>query len=84
MSKTLEVKNVSKKFNTINGEIEAIKNISLEIDEGDFIAIVGTSGCGKSTLLSIMADLEKASAGEIIYNKKKSSYWLYATRRCFV
>lgn len=70
MNKILEIKNISKKFNTLNGEIEAIKNVSLEINEGDFVAIVGSSGCGKSTLLSIMADLEKASTGEIIYNKK--------------
>lgn len=68
MNKLLEVKNISKKFNTINGEIEAIDNISLDINEGDFIAIVGTSGCGKSTLLSIMAGLEKQSKGEISYS----------------
>lgn len=67
MSKILEVKNINKKFNTLKGEIEAIDNISFEINEGDFIAIVGTSGCGKSTLLSIMAGLENTSNGEIIY-----------------
>lgn len=67
MTKILEVKDLNKKFNTINGEIEAIKDISFEIDEGDFVAIVGTSGCGKSTLLSILADLEKPSNGKITY-----------------
>lgn len=71
MNKILEVKNISKKFNTINGEIEAITNISLDINEGEFIAIVGTSGCGKSTLLSIMAGLENASNGEIKYKIEK-------------
>lgn len=68
MTRILEVKNISKKYNTINGEIEAIKDISFDVDEGDFVAIVGTSGCGKSTLLSILAGLEIASKGEIIYN----------------
>lgn len=68
MTRILEVKNISKKYNTINGEIEAIKDISFDVDEGDFVAIVGTSGCGKSTLLSILAGLETASKGEIIYN----------------
>lgn len=67
MSKILEVKNINKKFNTLKGEIEAIDNISFEINEGEFIAIVGTSGCGKSTLLSIIAGLENTSNGEIIY-----------------
>ncbi len=67
MNKILEIKNLNKKYNTINGEIEAIKDISLNINEGDLIAIVGPSGCGKSTLLSIMASLENKSNGEIIY-----------------
>lgn len=71
MSKLLTVNNLSKKFNTINGEIEAIKDISLEVNDGEFIAIVGPSGCGKSTLLSIIAGLEKESFGEIIYSLNK-------------
>lgn len=71
MSKLLTVSNLSKKFNTIDGEIEAIKDISLEVNDGEFIAIVGPSGCGKSTLLSIIAGLEKESSGEIIYSLNK-------------
>ena len=65
MTKILQVIDVGKKFNTINGEIEAIKNISFDINEGEFIAIVGTSGCGKSTLLSIISGLTEQSFGEI-------------------
>lgn len=71
MNKILEVKNVSKKFNTINGEIEAIEKISLEVDDGEFVALVGPSGCGKSTLLSMMAGLEKVSDGEINFKIDK-------------
>ena len=71
MSTLLSSKNLSKKYNTINGEIEAIKDISLSVDEGEFIAIVGPSGCGKSTLLSIIAGLEKESSGELLYSIKK-------------
>lgn len=67
MSKILECKNISKKYNTINGEIEAIKEISLDVNEGDFIALVGASGCGKSTLLSILAGLTKQSVGDVKY-----------------
>lgn len=68
MNKILELKNISKKFNTINGEIEAIKDISLTINDGEFIALVGPSGCGKSTLLSIMSGLEKESTGNIEFS----------------
>lgn len=71
MSKLLTVNNLSKKFNTIDGEIVAIKDISLDVNDGEFIAIVGPSGCGKSTLLSIIAGLEKESFGEIIYSLNK-------------
>ena len=71
MSKLLSINNLSKKYNTINGEIEAIKDISLSVDEGEFIAIVGPSGCGKSTLLSIIAGLERESSGELFYSIKK-------------
>ena len=69
MTKLLEVKNISKKFNTTKGEIEAIKDISFDVNEGEFIAIVGTSGCGKSTLLSLLANLTKQTDGTIKYYK---------------
>ena len=57
----MKVSNIKKNFNTINGEIEAIKNIDLDIKDGEFICLVGPSGCGKSTVLSILANLEEAS-----------------------
>ena len=69
MTKLLEVKNINKKFNTTKGEIEAIKDISFDVNEGEFIAIVGTSGCGKSTLLSLLANLTKQTDGTIKYYK---------------
>ncbi|MDE5888753.1 MAG: ATP-binding cassette domain-containing protein, partial [Bacilli bacterium] len=67
MSRIVSVESVSKKYNTINGEIEAIKDINFEVNEGDFVALVGSSGCGKSTLLSIMAGLDKQSVGNVNY-----------------
>lgn len=69
MNKILSIRNLKKNFNTIKGEIIAIGDISFDINEGDFVALVGPSGCGKSTLLSILASLEDATSGEIIYNK---------------
>ena len=69
MSKILEVKNVSKKYDTIDGEIKALEDITFSVDEGEFVAIVGMSGCGKSTLLSILAGLEDKTSGDIKYMK---------------
>ena len=70
MTSLIKVDNVSKEFNTVNGEIKVLDNINLEINEGEFIAIVGNSGCGKSSLLSIMANLIPYSSGQIIYGVK--------------
>lgn len=65
MKKILELNNIGKKYQAKNGEMEALKNINLKVNEGEFISIIGPSGCGKSTLLSIIAGLEKQSSGEL-------------------
>lgn len=71
MKTILDVKNISKKYQSDNGEIESIKNISFSVKEGEFISVVGPSGSGKSTLLSIIAGIIKPSNGEVyIYNNK--------------
>lgn len=67
MNSILTINNLSKNYLSPHGEVSAIKDISFNINEQDFIAIVGPSGCGKSTLLSILANLEKKSNGQIIY-----------------
>jgi len=61
----LEIVDLSMKYHTINGETAAIKNLSLTVEEGEFISIVGPSGCGKSTLLSLISGLLKPSSGKI-------------------
>ncbi len=65
MKKVLELKNVSKKYQAKNGEVEALKDISFYVNEGEFVSIIGPSGCGKSTLLSIISGLEPKTEGEI-------------------
>ncbi len=71
MSKILEVKNVSKKYQGKEGEILALNNINFEIEAGEFVSIIGPSGCGKSTLLSIIAGLEEKTKGEIYIENEK-------------
>ncbi len=60
----IEMKNISKIFETEEIETHALKNINLTIKAGDYISISGPSGCGKSTLLSILGLLDMASSGE--------------------
>lgn len=52
------------------GNVEILKNINLEIDEGGFLVLVGPSGCGKSTLLNTIAGLEPITSGDISINGK--------------
>ena len=70
MEKILEIKNICKNYQAKNGEIEALKNISIDVNKGEFISIIGPSGCGKSTLLSIISGLESKTSGEIYINGK--------------
>lgn len=69
-NKVLKIIGLKKVYHDLNGEIEAIKDITLDIGENEFISIVGPSGCGKSSLLSVLAKIEEKSDGEIIFNKK--------------
>ncbi len=65
MNQVLKLKNISKKYQAKNGEVEALQDISFDVKEGEFVSIIGPSGCGKSTLLSIIAGLEPKTEGEI-------------------
>ncbi|MEL6677302.1 MAG: ABC transporter ATP-binding protein [Pseudomonadota bacterium] len=62
MPPAIQLRDLSKTF----GEIEALKGIDLDIQEGEFIALIGPSGCGKTTLLRHVLSLETASSGEIL------------------
>ncbi len=65
----LQVKNVSKQYGEKENLVHALKNICLQVEQGEFIAIVGTSGSGKSTLLNLIGGLDIPSEGEIIIRK---------------
>ena len=65
----LELKNISK----IYGDLHALDNVSLNIEKGEWIAIMGPSGSGKSTMMNIIGCLDKPSAGEVIFDGKDIS-----------
>ena len=67
----LEVKNVSKVYGEGTAKVVALNNISLLVNEGDFIAVMGPSGSGKSTLLNIIGGLDHISSGEVILDGKR-------------
>lgn len=70
----LKIENLSMKYHTMEGETEAVKNLNLEVMDGEFISIVGPSGCGKTTILSAIAGLIKPSSGRITLDGTEISY----------
>jgi putative ABC transport system ATP-binding protein len=62
----IQVQGANKEFGKGKNTVAALKDINLEIQAGEFVAIVGPSGCGKSTLLHVMAGLEQPTAGRIL------------------
>ncbi|MCE8423343.1 MAG: ABC transporter ATP-binding protein [Candidatus Methanoperedens sp.] len=63
----LEIRNVSKTYESESNKILALDNINFTVEDNDFICIVGPSGCGKSTLLRIIVGLEKPNSGEVFF-----------------
>jgi len=68
MSPVIEIDQLSLTFPTSDGDVHALSDIDLVINQGDFVSFIGPSGCGKTTLLRVIADLEQATAGSIRVN----------------
>lgn len=66
----IEVKNLNKIYGSGEAEVKALKNINLNIEQGEFVAIVGKSGSGKSTLLHLIGGVDIPSSGEVIIDGK--------------
>lgn len=66
MSNIIEVQGISKVYRMGSELVNALKDIDLTIEQGDFCCLLGTSGSGKSTLLNLMAGLEKPTKGQIV------------------
>lgn len=61
---SIEIRQVSKRF----GDFHALRDVNLDIGSGELIALLGPSGCGKTTLLRIIAGLETADQGSILFS----------------
>ncbi len=73
MSALIKVENVSKSYTRDSFEIPVLNNLSLSVDEGEFIALMGPSGSGKTTLLNLIAGIDKPSEGKIFVNETEVS-----------
>ena len=62
----LEIKNLCKVYGTGETKVDALKNVSFDVEQGEFVAIVGPSGSGKSTLLHILGGVDSPTSGEVI------------------
>jgi nitrate/nitrite transport system ATP-binding protein len=71
MNKFLSIENVGMHFETKRGAFEALRNVNLAVNEGEFISLIGHSGCGKSTLLNMIAGLLFPTIGGVILSGRE-------------
>ena len=71
MNSFLELSQVGIEFNTPKGPFRALRDVSLKINKGEYISLIGHSGCGKSTVLNIVAGLLQATEGGVVLNGKE-------------
>ena len=68
---SIEARNVSKTYDSRDGKVPALQNVSFQIGDSEFVSLLGPSGCGKSTLLRILDGLAAADTGEVLMDGKR-------------
>jgi len=72
MNPMIQLQQVDKIYRTEEIETVALENVNLNVQKGEFVAVMGPSGCGKSTLLNVMGLLDAPTAGKVILNGKET------------
>ena len=80
----IDVRNVSLTFETADGKVDALSNVSLQIADGEFVSFIGPSGCGKTTMLRVIADLQQPTAGTLLVNGMSAEQARLARRYGYV
>ena len=83
MSALIQLDKTSKTYKMRGGDVHALKDVSIEIDAGEFVSIVGTSGCGKSTLLYVLGALIETTGGEYAFDGQSVSQMSDVRRASF-
>ena len=68
----IQLKNIEKVYRTDTVETQALNNINLQVEKGEFLSIMGPSGCGKSTLLNLMGLLDAPSTGDVVIDSQQT------------
>ena len=71
LNKRMEINGISKTFFSDNGYFTAIKDVSFDVNDGEFLVILGPGRCGKTVLLNIIAGLEQQTGGTVVYNGRE-------------
>ena len=80
----VDVRNVSLTFETTDGKVDALSDVSLQIADGEFVSFIGPSGCGKTTMLRVIADLQQPTAGTLLVNGMSAEQARLARRYGYV
>jgi len=80
----IDVRNVSLTFETADGKVDALSNVSLQVADGEFVSFIGPSGCGKTTMLRVIADLQQPTAGTLLVNGMSAEQARLARRYGYV